>query len=584
MFCVRQHVAPGVPKEPDLANFPELFQLLCKYDPSLKSRFDAIPKNKDLILNGEDIQNDLMDAAASLLLRQIKRELHDPREAHYAILADECSDLSERRLVAVCLRYLYGDSIRERVVGFVDTRDTSGEGIALKILQILEPFELDPGLCVGFGSDGAPAMGGVHGALKRTFTRAPYVHRRSHGLNSVLCEASKSCADFRAFSEAVEALGSFLARGSHRREHFLEIQREMHPDRPPVEIGGGARARRSSVGDVFNSFDAILETLSEFAESGGQTGLEAQSLLQQVQTKKFTFLLVASCTLSEVSELASKGLQSDTLGLSLTECIDSIEGLKQELYVLRHGGFEQILTASNGLTDKNEIENWDVSFSRKRKLPSRGDPAVPSSSGKSSRVRCADDLRALWYQILDSQINELDCRFHRDSYCLMKAAAALRTSPESNLAENIHPVSKSYSVEISDAELFGFSQILRQHSSPSSVAAAAGPCHSLMEVFDACSEETFPNLHLLIRILLTLPIAACSDERVCSSVNKVKTASRSTMLTAQLNPLSLLSFEKDLTDSLDYDEIIDIFYFIKFIKPFISQGGKVDPGNQPSLN
>lgn len=581
MFCVRQQTVPCKHKENGLGNFNELFQLLCKYDPRIKSQYDAIHKNKNSALTGQsqDIQNDLMDAAASLLLRQIKQELHNTKNTYYAVLADECSDQSKRQLVAVSLRYLCGGSIRERVVGFVDTGDASAEGIALKMLRLLEPFELDPGLCVGFGFDGASVMSGVERILGRTFTRALYVHCCSHSLKSVLCDTSKSCADFKTFSEAIHALCLFVRDGSHRQARFLEIQKEMHPDQPFLEPLCDAQTQPSSVADVFHLFDVVLEMLMEFAESGGQAGLEAQSLLQQVQTKKFTFLLVASCTLLEVSEDASKSLQSDTTGQSLIQCIDSIESLKQSLSSLRHSGFEQILTVSNELTEKNEIENWDVSVSRKRKLQSRHDSDVFASLGKSSRVRCAEDLRTLWNQILDSQINELDSRFHRDFYCLIKAAAALCTSKESNLVENIHPVSRSYGVEISNAELLAFSQILQQQISSSS----SGPHISLIQVFDTCSEENFPNLHLLIRILLTHPITTCTDERMCSSVNKIKTASRSTMLTAQLNPLSLLSFEKDLTDSLDYDEIIDIFYFIKFIKPFISQGGKVESVKQPLL-
>lgn len=46
MFCVKQHIAPCKHKENDLGSFHELFQLLCKHDPRIKSRFDAIPKNK----------------------------------------------------------------------------------------------------------------------------------------------------------------------------------------------------------------------------------------------------------------------------------------------------------------------------------------------------------------------------------------------------------------------------------------------------------------------------------------------------------------------------------------------------------
>ncbi|KAF5902845.1 zinc finger MYM-type protein 1-like [Clarias magur] len=512
MFCVRQHVSLCKHKEHDPGNFRELFQLLCDYDPRMKSRFDAVPGSKDSTPTGPEIRNDLIDAAASLLLRQIKQELHNScsDQTHYAVLTHECSDQSERRLVAVCLRYLHGGSIKERVVGFVDVSDTqSVEGIALKILQILEPFELDPGLCVGFGFDGASVMSGVDGILKRTFPRAMYVHCRSHRLNSVLCDASKGCPEFKTFFETVNALHLFLAHGS-RASRFLEIQKEMHPDWPPLEYDAGL----GSATDVLCSFDVVLEMLTEFAESGGLAGLEAQSLLQQVQTKKFSFLLAASCKLLEVSQRASELLQIETS--SLTESIDSIERLKQSLYDLRHEGFDRISTASNELASKNDIVNWDVSFSRKRKLPNRDDS---TSLCRSARVSCAEDLRALWDQILGLQINELDSRFHPDAYGIMKAADALRNHDTKNLSEIIRPVCRSYGVNVSDDEISAFSQTFRRTSS-------AGSCFSLIEVYDACGEESFPNLHLLIRILLTLPITTCTDGRICSSVNKIKTASR----------------------------------------------------------
>ena len=62
------------------------------------TRLDAIPSNAKMLSN--EIQNDLLDAACTLLLRRIKRELHEG--SFYAILADKCKDVSKKQLVAVC--------------------------------------------------------------------------------------------------------------------------------------------------------------------------------------------------------------------------------------------------------------------------------------------------------------------------------------------------------------------------------------------------------------------------------------------------------------------------------------------------
>lgn len=88
-----------------------------------------------------------------------------------------------------------------------------------------------------------------------------------------------------------------------------------------------------------------------------------------MQTKKFMFLLVTFNQLFDVSDYATKGLQSSTL--SVTDCIDLIEGLKDSYTHFRNVNdtFDNVLT--DELMDKHEIVRLDISGSRKRKLPAR---------------------------------------------------------------------------------------------------------------------------------------------------------------------------------------------------------------------
>lgn len=91
--------------------------------------------------------------------------------------------------------YVYNGNLRERAVGFVATDEMSSSGITKKILEVLEPLQLDPELCVGFSFDRAAVMSGeksgVQVQLKKTFPYAVYVHCHSHHLNMVLMTASK---------------------------------------------------------------------------------------------------------------------------------------------------------------------------------------------------------------------------------------------------------------------------------------------------------------------------------------------------------------------------------------------------------
>lgn len=80
-----------------------------------------------------------------------------------------------------------------------------------------------------------------------------------------------------------------------------------------------------------------------------------------------------------------------------------------------------------------------------------------------------------------------------------------------------------------------------------------------MEVLDICAPDIFPNLNKLLRVIITLPMTSCSVERLFSTAGRIKTDLRASMSTTRLNNLAPLSFEKELCDSLDYDEIISVF-------------------------
>ena len=74
-----------------------------------------------------------------------------------------------------------------------------------------------------------------------------------------------------------------------------------------------------------------------------------------------------------------------------------------------------------------------------------------------------------------------------------------------------------------------------------------------------CCMSAYPNLLVLYKILLSLPISNCSAERSMSRLKLIKTRLRSTMSDEMLHDLMILSSEKDILDNLDIDVIINRF-------------------------
>ncbi|KAK0136977.1 Zinc finger MYM-type protein 1 [Merluccius polli] len=323
--CAKQEVPLRGNRENDAGNFLEFYRLVCRHDKATQERLDAIPSNAKML--SRDIENYLFDAACTLLLRWIKRELHVG--SFYAILADECKDVSKKQLVAVCLRYVHMGTVRERAVGLVATDNMTAVAIAKNILKVVATFGLDPSLCVGFGFDGASVMsghkGGVQAILKGTFENAV--------LNLILSAVARTSLDASTFFDSLFMCGS----DCHAR--FLNMQKEMRPDHRSLELERGCDtrwdSRSAAVTKVFILYDVIVEVLAQYTEGGGQSQIEAQSLLQQIRTYKFIFLLVLFKHLFSKSDFTSKSLKS--ISTSVADTVDLIENLKQELTDIRSG-------------------------------------------------------------------------------------------------------------------------------------------------------------------------------------------------------------------------------------------------------
>ncbi|XP_076909706.1 uncharacterized protein LOC143567077 [Bidens hawaiensis] len=69
----------------------------------------------------------------------------------------------------------------------------------------------------------------------------------------------------------------------------------------------------------------------------------------------------------------------------------------------------------------------------------------------------------------------------------------------------------------------------------------------------------FPNTVNAYRVLLTIPVTVASAERSFSKLKLLKTYMRSTMSKERLNGLAMISIERDVLESIDYQELIESF-------------------------
>lgn len=69
----------------------------------------------------------------------------------------------------------------------------------------------------------------------------------------------------------------------------------------------------------------------------------------------------------------------------------------------------------------------------------------------------------------------------------------------------------------------------------------------------------FPLIDTALKIILTLPVASASTERSFSKLKIIKNRLRTTMSQDRLEDLMIISCEKDISKSIDHEEILKIF-------------------------
>ena len=80
--------------------------------------------------------------------------------------------------------------------------------------------------------------------------------------------------------------------------------------------------------------------------------------------------------------------------------------------------------------------------------------------------------------------------------------------------------------------------------------------------------EVYPNLFIVLRVVMTCPIFAACAKRSFSKLKLIKTIHRSTTMDDRLASMTLISIESACVGSLDYKDIIDVLATAKARKKF----------------
>ena len=88
--------------------------------------------------------------------------------------------------------------------------------------------------------------------------------------------------------------------------------------------------------------------------------------------------------------------------------------------------------------------------------------------------------------------------------------------------------------------------------------AAAEPPKTALDAYTACNASLYPNLSILLQVLVTLPVTTATAERSFSTLKRLKTYLRSPMGDERLTSLALIHVHAQTTP-IEPVEVVDKF-------------------------
>ena len=564
LLCSHQEIALRGHRESEMSsnrgNFMEILKLVAAHDPIVHHRLNDGPKNA--AYTSPDIQNTLLNVMGNVVRNEICLAVKNA--GVYSILADETKDSSKREQLAIVLRYvdIASATIFERFVTYVEATSLNAESLSKYILDTLKEHGLDPQCIISQGYDGASVMSGccrgVQQRIKEIAPHAVYVHCYAHCLNLVLVDCTKSVSDASDFFSLMETLYVFM---SANKVHTLYLQKqiELYPTKQIRQLQRLSDTRWAcrylAVDAVCSTFGSIIATLQAVVDGEDRAkAVEATGILLQVHTFKFLLLLIVfwrilSCTKSLSDQLQSVNIDMAKAADLVTATIATLQEFRSD------SAWNHLFKYVEDVAALPEICVTPQRLQRSRQLPRRLESGfVLESVGSREILTTSEQFRiSLYFPILDAMISELQHRFADKNLEHMKAVGAC--SPDSpNFLEpkSLLPLAESYGL---DTNLLSIECTLARST------LNAKDLDSTSEVLQAIYslKEAFPTLLKLLQIALTIAVSTATCERSFSALKRIKSYLRSTMSEQRLVDLAVLSIEKDLSQQLSLEEVINQF-------------------------
>jgi len=439
-------------------------------------------------------------------------------------------------------------------------RDTTGAGLAERILKFLDDLGLDVMLMRGQGYDGASNMSGhirgVAARIQSTNPLALYTHCCSHVLNLVIVK-SCSLSEIRNMFGTVQKTAVFFSESAKRMNYLEEAISEVHDGSERVRLKKHCSTRWVEQADALCVFvqlyNAVVVALDRIQkECDGHTASSANVLCSAICQFGFLVALVTAEFILNYTKPLSVLLQKSGLDL----CAASAEVLivQETLSEVRREVDSKFSTVYNSAINLGKHAAVDPSLPRvcERQIH-RANPSKMSNLTPEFYYRTS-----VFIPFLDSMMQELQTRFstlHQDIAVASKLVPSVLLKRGRCSETELATLMQSFP-DMPSMRCFA-SEYDRWYAKWQLDPTAGGKVYGFTDAMSSAHPDLFPNIRTVLHVSATRPSCTATNERCFSALKRLKTYLRSTMLQDRLTGLAMLHIHHDIP--VPVDVIIDQF-------------------------
>ena len=533
----------------DSGNFIQLLKLRSADDPHL---YNWMQKKRDKYTSHE-IQNEIVRIMATDILRNISDSVSDAK--FFSILADECTDISNKEQLTICLRWIdKAMEPHEDFVGFYEIPNIMANTIVGAIKDVLKRLNLSldncRGQCYDAGGPMAGSRNGVAVQIKSEAKKAHLTHCHGHALSLAVKDTTDGSKLLRDCMDTTREICKLIKFSPKRQGILEELKNQIQLETPGLKVLCPTRwtIRAESLRRVLDNYTPLQTEWDTCLE--GRLDSETRARIIGVKSQMQSFDYFFALNLGEMIFRHTDNL-SKTLQQTKMAAVDGQTNAELVCRVLQGMRTDQSFNAFFSVVKIKATEHdvCEPSLGRNRRAPRRleigtADPEFPTS--------VEDKFRRIYFEVLDLSVTTIKNRFDQPGFkaYMQMESLLMKCLGNENYSEELSFLKANYSEDIVianfEAQLLVFKEMMPREE----YTCFVDVYRSYLKL-EPGKKALVSEVEILLKLILVCPATNAIGERSFSTARRIKTWLRSSMNQCRFNNLAILSVHKERTDEMD---------------------------------